>query len=346
MIGIWMSIRTTSGWRQRTTSSASAPSAASPTTSMSGSVSRILRNPTRTSCWSSTRTTRIGPLMACPPRRRPARAPRRRTRQPASARRPRVPPTADAPLAHARDAHPTAGRASARRVAWRGPFSTDRTTLAADANGATDTTGAAAMAQRVRQRFLGDPVQRELGRRREGRRRRVIETGRLDRPGRRHASARQRSPRSASVGAGGAGARAAGARSGPSVGGAIGLPQGRDQTLHLDDRGATRRLDRAQGRGGLARRPVERPAGGGRLDADEADVVRDHIVQLPGDRQPLLEEHRRRPGWRGPAGGAATTRRPPRRRGRGWPPPAERPNPSRAGGACRGRRRSRMPPTR
>ena len=48
MSGIWTSISTMSGLRQRTSSTAAAPSAASPTTSMSGSASRMRRIPERT----------------------------------------------------------------------------------------------------------------------------------------------------------------------------------------------------------------------------------------------------------------------------------------------------------
>ena len=43
---------------------------------------------------------------------------------------------------------------------------------------------------------------------------------------------------------------------------------------------------RAAGRGlGVA---VDDPAGGGRLDADDRDVVADDVVQLAGDAQPLV----------------------------------------------------------
>src|ERR1051326_371217 len=51
-----MSISTTSGRSRRTTLTASAPSVASPTTQMHGSDSRIMRNPARTSAWSSAMT--------------------------------------------------------------------------------------------------------------------------------------------------------------------------------------------------------------------------------------------------------------------------------------------------
>ncbi len=57
MVGIRMSISTTSGRSRRTASTASPPSPASPTTSIPRAV-RIIRNPIRTSAWSSAITTR------------------------------------------------------------------------------------------------------------------------------------------------------------------------------------------------------------------------------------------------------------------------------------------------
>jgi hypothetical protein len=56
MTGIRMSIRTTSGRYWRTTPRPPRPSAASPTTAMSPSRSARVRNPVRTSSWSSTST--------------------------------------------------------------------------------------------------------------------------------------------------------------------------------------------------------------------------------------------------------------------------------------------------
>ena len=76
-----MSISTTSGCCARTTSSACAPSAASPATLRSGSASISARRPPRTSAWSSARTTRM--LMA---------------RAPASDAHTRKPPSGPAPV--------------------------------------------------------------------------------------------------------------------------------------------------------------------------------------------------------------------------------------------------------
>src|SRR5215469_6622356 len=59
MPGIRTSISTTSGCRALGMRTPVAPSAASPTTSMSGSASRIIRKPRRSRDWSSTSRTRI-----------------------------------------------------------------------------------------------------------------------------------------------------------------------------------------------------------------------------------------------------------------------------------------------
>ena len=59
--GIRMSISTTSGRQPTAAASAASPLAASPTTVMSSAVSRMTQNPERTSSWSSTTSTLIGP---------------------------------------------------------------------------------------------------------------------------------------------------------------------------------------------------------------------------------------------------------------------------------------------
>jgi hypothetical protein len=60
MFGISRSMRTTSGSSRRAMATPSLPSAASPTTSMSGWRSKNTRRPIRTTEWSSTMSTRIG----------------------------------------------------------------------------------------------------------------------------------------------------------------------------------------------------------------------------------------------------------------------------------------------
>jgi hypothetical protein len=60
MLGISRSMRTTSGFSRRAIATPSEPSDASPTTSMSSSMSKKVRSPIRTTWWSSTSRTRIG----------------------------------------------------------------------------------------------------------------------------------------------------------------------------------------------------------------------------------------------------------------------------------------------
>src|SRR5436309_10314571 len=57
--GMLMSMTMTAGFRRSTISSACAPSWASPTTSMSDSLARIIRTPSRTIAWSSASNTLI-----------------------------------------------------------------------------------------------------------------------------------------------------------------------------------------------------------------------------------------------------------------------------------------------
>jgi hypothetical protein len=68
------------------------------------------------------------------------------------------------------------------------------------------------------------------------------------------------------------------------------MPKGRHELLHLEDRGTTRSLDRAQRGDGFRWRPVDRPPGGRGLDPDDADVVGYYVVQLARDLQALLEQ--------------------------------------------------------
>ena len=91
MPGMRMSIRTTSGWCSRQVRTASAPSAAVPSTVKSGWVSRIAANPARTTSWSSATTMPMvmtrSPLPLPSPRPVSWRAvrPRRRSLRPALA---------------------------------------------------------------------------------------------------------------------------------------------------------------------------------------------------------------------------------------------------------------------
>ncbi len=89
--GIRTSMSTMSGRVDATSVTASAPSSASPTTSRSGSVSRIIRRPRRTSAWSSAMRTASRPtsFTTAPPSAAPrrARTRRRRVAPPAATRR-------------------------------------------------------------------------------------------------------------------------------------------------------------------------------------------------------------------------------------------------------------------
>ncbi len=100
--GILMSMSTTSGTAFLATATASAPSAASPSTARSGSESISSRKPARTMAWSSATTT----PMVTPP------APRRSAR-PAGTRRPGSRPLAAARRGH-RDDQPDAQRKAQR----------------------------------------------------------------------------------------------------------------------------------------------------------------------------------------------------------------------------------------
>jgi hypothetical protein len=95
MPGMRMSSSTTSGTVSVTTRTPAAPSAASPTTSMSGSAASTMRRPVRTIAWSSTRTTRM--LMRPPPRVAAGTGKEARTRYPP----PRTGPTSSRPPATA-----------------------------------------------------------------------------------------------------------------------------------------------------------------------------------------------------------------------------------------------------
>ena len=149
-----MSIRVTSGRSRETTSTASSPLAASPTTSKSGSSASSERNPARTMPWSSTITSRM--LMSPPPAagspragpRRSARAPGRRCRRtappargsrPGRARRSGL-ATQAAPVVLHLDVEPVRARSAPARRAATGM----------------------GVPQRVGEALLRDPVRREV----------------------------------------------------------------------------------------------------------------------------------------------------------------------------------------
>ena len=148
--GMRMSISTTSGRNRRASETASSPSPASPTMSVSGSASRILRRPTRTRAWSSairTRRHRIGS--------------RTRTANPPLGCRPasRLAAVECHALAHA-DEPVTAAR-DWRRVAGAvvGDLELERVRAVANVDARARLT---CVLERVRQRLLHDPVGRQL----------------------------------------------------------------------------------------------------------------------------------------------------------------------------------------
>ena len=160
--GMRTSISTTSGCKRSTTSSASSPSAASPTSSRSGWASRTIRKPMRSSSWSSTRT--IDVRRSCPARRwaagerEPRRASASRCRRAAGPRRScrRRPRRARACRA--------ARRPSGAATAVPAPWSRTSTATVVGAEGQRDLrAGAGArVLERVGQRLLDDPVDRQL----------------------------------------------------------------------------------------------------------------------------------------------------------------------------------------
>ena len=275
-------------------------SPASPTTSMSAS---RLEDPAGTrpgsSCWSSTRTTRIGALIgqstAGSDRTVDGARPRPRSRRPA------VGPAIDGPADGERTrsrmpgmpmpppAVPRRGRArAAARSRPTGPArpGSSRTRQRRPGHRRRGAGHWSALPGSIRYRasWAGGGSAAEAC---------VVEAGRVDRADRLRASAGTARPRSASVGAGGAGVVPAdrgppGPASAPS-----GWRRVVTRSLHLQDGGPARRLDGAQGGGGLGRRPLERPACRRCLDADDAHVVGDDVVQLAGDRRGAARAARR-----------------------------------------------------
>ena len=134
---------------------ASRPSAASPTTSIPSSSARIIRKPVRTSCWSSTRRTRM--LMPPAPRRRSAGG--RVTRKPVAVGcATSVPRSIVARSRIPISPRPSCGGSTA--LGARGPrWSSTVISSASDAVAHDHARAAAArVLERVRERLLDDPV--------------------------------------------------------------------------------------------------------------------------------------------------------------------------------------------
>src|SRR5213076_112 len=146
--GMRMSISTTSGRSRRASVTASSPSPASPTTVVSGSVSKIFRRPTRTSAWSSAiRTVVIGSAAG--------RA--RRSRR--SAAGVEAAAVERHTLAHAHEAVPAGCCRRRGSGAVVGDLELERVRRVADLD---PRPRLARVLQRVRQRLLHDPVGGQL----------------------------------------------------------------------------------------------------------------------------------------------------------------------------------------
>ena len=247
----------TSGRRVRARSSASWPSPASPTTSMSSCASRIIRKPARTSAWSSAMSTRIIAARAgCGRGRRSRRAGPGRRR--ACRRRPR----------RARASPRARGRRRCRCRACGGRRRRSRhhrgVVVAQDDRGARR----AGVLARVRERLLDDPVQRQLDAARQ-RPRRPLDA-QLDR----HAGALALGHEVAEV----ADPRL---RREPELGGVA--AQHAEEPPELRERLAPGVLHGAQRRHGALGIAPEDLLRGARLHDHDAHRVRDDVVELARD---------------------------------------------------------------
>ena len=145
--------------RERATSTASRPSAASPTTARSGCASTIIVKPLRTSSWSSATTTRTGAAPVVPRAHGPSGR-RARTRNPPPARGPAssVPPSTPTRSRIPTSPSPVDRRRGHRRaVVGDG----DEQRVVVDSDVDLGPGGAGRVAQDVGQRLLDDPVGRE-----------------------------------------------------------------------------------------------------------------------------------------------------------------------------------------
>ena len=254
-----------------------------------GAASRIVREPARTSAWSSTSSTLIVHPLGSSARRSPgAAAPGRTHDEPAGAPRPAsiVPPSAADALAHADEPEPAGAVAGGRRGPTPSSATSSSTVVGQVAQPHVGPDARARVLAHVRQRLLRDPVQVERRERRQPRRgspttwKRRRQARRRALPRRARGSARRRaSPTASSAPAARRPARAA---SRAAVQLVDGLARGVLDVLQ-------RLAPPAPGRSSSTR---ARRRG---LHAHERHVVRDHVVQLTGQAQPL-DRHRLRLG--------------------------------------------------
>src|SRR6478609_1344185 len=280
MTGICTDMSTTSGCSARAWSSAVAPLSASPTTSRSGSTESIIRKPERTSCWSSTMSTRrvtagSGTVLL--------------------ERHPDAHPVATGGAGPDLDlaAHPGCALTHPEVTQARAGRRTARAAVVEHLDLGVGRGGPVLHAQHdagrargrvpggVGQRLLCDAVEREP----QGSGKLLRGTGtRLD----------------LVVGGDQAGCRALGSQrrqvAHPGLrGAAVALgtllaevAQRAEQAAHLGDRLARGALDDAERSGRRLGVAADDPTGCRRLDADDRHVVADDVVQLAGDAQPLV----------------------------------------------------------
>ena len=263
MRGIRTSISTTSGCSAAARSTASAPSAASPTTSMSGCADSNALNPARTRPWSSASRTRVTPA---PPRA--GATPRRASRRPARAGVER-PAQRRRPLAH-----PAHARSGAAAPAVAGPVVGDDDRHGVHVHPHDDRRARrAGVPEHVRQGLLHDPVARGAHRGGHG------DRGRVD---------RHLDPRGPQLGrdvvevvepGGGTDRR-----------GLLRVAQHPERGPQVVERVPARALDVQQRLARLLGVLVEQVRRDPGLHVDRDHRVRDHVVHLAGDPQPLLVE--------------------------------------------------------
>ena len=256
------------GAASRPASTASTPSAASPTTSMSGSASRITRKPLRTSAWSSaiSDADHVGVSERAAVR---GRRSRRRVR-----RRPRACRRRARPARASRSVRGPAVARSARPCAVVDDLELDRV---AARSGRRPRRRRPGVLERVGQRLLHDPVGGEVDAGRAAARG-SPSIAQLDRQPGRRAPAR----------------RAIGSEPSPGCGAIAELLVARRGACPSSRRSSTSavaaaRLDRAERAARpLRRRPRAARAARLRLHDHDADAVRDHVVQLARDARALL----------------------------------------------------------
>ena len=265
-----MSISTTSGFSSRTSRTASAPSAAWPTTSMPSWASSRAANPARTRAWSSASSTRIiaAPAALSPGQPGPDREAPIRPARPAVS----CPPSAVARSVMPRIPRPPRASAAARRARPFGPVVLDLDhqvavvrpirTLTREASACRTTLVSASCT--IRYPAASTP------RGRASRRDPHVdaEARRLGPPHQlRHVAQARRG-------------RARHLLAGPA--------QRVQHRLDVRQRFPARLLDRGQRGPDLLRPLVHQLQRHPRLHVDQRQAVRHHVVQVPGDAEPLL----------------------------------------------------------